>query len=79
MKLSKTQQEVVALMREGWELGRSTTMGGRTWLQNGGIGRGGEVKRVSAATATALSRAGVIVSNGYNFPVETFRLKESRP
>lgn len=74
-KLSKTQQEVVNLMRSGWELSASMTFDRRTWLQKGGTGRGGEMKRVSGATLHALWKAKVLkVKTAQKFPSEIFEL-----
>ena len=54
LRLSKTQIEVVNLMREGWELGASSGFDYYAWLQKDGIGKGGPTKRVSGATVHAL-------------------------
>ena len=74
MKLSKAQQEVVDLMREGWELGVSTDFTGRCWLQKGGCGKGGETKDVRSTTVGALREAGVIKICGYSFPTTRYQL-----
>lgn len=74
MKLTKAQDRVVSLMKEGWELGWSNTMDGRVWLQKGGVGRGGQTERVLVATASALCKAGVIVCDKREFPTSKYRL-----
>lgn len=74
-KLSGAQQEVIDLMRSGWELGVSTSFDGRCWLQKGGCGRGGESKSVNARTVSALREAGLIESAGRSFPTEKYRLR----
>ena len=76
-KLSKAQQEVVAMMENGWELGVSTSFDGRSWLQKGGCGKGGETKTVSIRTFSALRDAGLIESSGRSFPTEKYRLRSN--
>lgn len=75
MKLSKTQEEVVSLMKEGWEMGHSMTMDGNTWIQKNGVGRGGECKTVYANTYAALSRKGFLECISEEFPTMRFHLK----
>lgn len=77
MKLTKAQERVVSRMKDGWELGWSSTMEGRVWLQKGGVGRGGESEKVSTATAHALLKAGVIVCDKRGFPTSKYRLSTS--
>ena len=60
-KLSKTQQEVVNLINDGWELGMQTGLTGRYWIQKGGLCCGGESKNISSATVHALEREGLII------------------
>ena len=60
-KLSKNQQDVVDLLKAGWELGSShTRLGGNCWLQKNGICRGGQSKNISKATLRALKKKGII-------------------
>lgn len=75
MKLTKTQQGVIYLMQSGWELGTSIAGGGsgRSWLQKGGVGKGGESRTISSATVHALDRKGLIKSE-YSFPTKKWRL-----
>jgi len=73
MKRSKTQQLVLDLMKEGWELGASTGIDRRCWLQKNGCGNGGEIKNVSAATVHALYKHGLIKRNN-GFPWCTYTL-----
>ena len=77
LRLRKAQERVVARMKEGWELGWSSTMDGRVWLQKNGLGRGGETEGVSVATAFALAKAGVIVCDKREFPTSKYRLAEN--
>jgi hypothetical protein len=73
-KLSKAQAEVVRKMKNGWELGESTGLSSRCWLQKGGIGKGGEAQSVSHATATVLLRAGIIEYAKKQYPTFTYKL-----
>ena len=75
-KLSKTQQEVVDLMRDGWEFGVSLTFDGGCWLQKGGCGRGGETKRVSSNTLVSMRNSGLIVCSSSKFPLAIYKLAE---
>ena len=75
MKLSKIQQEVIDLMRDGWELGQSKGFHESTWLQQGGCGKGGPTKKISSATLTALYDRGLIVKNEHKYPRTTYKLK----
>ena len=38
-KIDSEQEEVLSLMRKGWELGRST-LTGKYWIQEGGLSSG---------------------------------------
>lgn len=67
MKLTPTQEEVVKLMKDGWELGRSDKYpnDGHSWkLQKGGIGKGGEVKRLNGRSCQNLWDKKVIQPKG---------------
>ena len=76
MKLSKAQQHVIDRMRDGWELGIMTDYSGRCWLQQGGIGRGGQSENVSTATVWVLRRMDLIVLEKHHFPMMRAHLKE---
>jgi len=76
MKLSPAQEEVLNLMANGWELGQSTTYDGRSWLQQGGVGKGGKSKTISANTIHALFKRKLIHSKKYRFPHRTYTLTE---
>lgn len=58
--LTPAMREVVELMRDGWELGRSGGWGAGAWLQKGKIGYGGEMRRVSQATFFGLYDRGLL-------------------
>lgn len=75
MKLSQRQQEVIDLMKAGWELGRS--IGGltnRSWMQKDGLGRGGETKDVHSNTFFALEDKGLIEVEYEKYPRAKYRL-----
>lgn len=74
-KMTKVQQEVVAMMRDGWELGVLTVLDGRCWLQKGGCGKGGETKSVNNKTVAALRESGVIEIAERSFPTDKYRLR----
>lgn len=56
------QQEVLALMNDGWELyyGSGSRGDGSTRLQQGGAGRGGKAVTVSRTVLDALIRKGLV-------------------
>lgn len=74
MKPTKAQRQVIDLLEAGWELGWSLTMGGRVWLQKGGVGCGGETLTVRASTANALLKEGILVCEKRDFPTSKYRL-----
>lgn len=74
MKLSKTQAEVVELMKQGWALCSSATFDGGSWIQKNGCGKGGETKTVSANTVCALYKKGVIELKIDGFPTRCHKL-----
>ncbi len=80
MKLSKSQEHVVDRMRSGWGLGSSISMSGDSnlaWLQEGGVGRGGDMEKVRWDTFQALLRKGVITRKGHCFPAVKYKLVET--
>jgi len=59
-RLSKPQREVLELLATGaWELGHSTYTG-HYWMQRGGLGKGGEMRKVRTDVAYALWKKGYI-------------------
>jgi len=74
-KLSKTQTEVLELMESGWQLAISTSAwsGGGGWMQQGGIGKGGEARNVSVATIAALDDKGFITVERDGFPQRIYK------
>ena len=68
MKLSKTQQNIIDKTNNGWALGTSQMVrSNRSWLQKGGLGRGGDTEDVSIATIRALLKKELLKSK-YGFP-----------
>lgn len=77
MKLSEKQKAVIKAMREGWELGKSTSsLSGRAWVQENGIGRGGKSIDMNIRTFLFLRNKQLISSKGYFFPVTRYELTE---
>lgn len=79
-KLSKTQSEIVELLKSGkWTIGYTSTFGGRCWMQKGGLGRSGDAKRVTFSTFWALQRKGFLkkISNS-NYGIQEYKLKNKK-
>lgn len=77
MKLTKTQQEVVDLLKQGWELAIGRDFHGGCWVQEGGIGRGGRARNIRSDTAHALVKKGVVRCVSRKFPTSVYVLKEN--
>lgn len=63
MKTKLTQDEIVQLLKDGWELGWYVGWGGRNGhfaLQRNGLGKGGEVVYPHGSMVRALIKKGVI-------------------
>jgi len=74
-KLSKKLKEILELMNTGWELGIDHFNQERRWVQKGGCGFGGESKDIHKnANIKFLIFDGLIKSNGYDYPTETYRI-----
>jgi hypothetical protein len=76
MKLSPVQREVLRLMSSGWELGEDMGTNSHAWVQKGGLGRGGETKKVNSNTVYALWREKYIEIVKEAFPTRRFKLTE---
>ena len=79
MKVSKTQLEVLCLMADGWELGQTASGGNSSyWIQKGGLGRGGKVKKIGHGTGYALYKKGLIetASSKFRYPTSHYCLTE---
>lgn len=78
MLLTRLQMNVIDALKNGWELGHSSTADGRWWLQQDGLGRGGKTIDVHANTAFALLKRGLIEQKRYGFPTSLWGLVENR-
>ncbi len=78
-KLTSLQQEIMDLIAQGWELGSSAGLGGRCWIQKGGLSKGGESKNVSSSTVHTLEYLGYIERGESHFPTLHYRLKTEKP
>lgn len=76
MKLTKSQQDILDKMANGWELAQSSAIGGRyrCWIQQGGAGRGGQSETVSFNTVRALLNRNLIAYGKWSFPTRVFKL-----
>lgn len=74
-KFTKSQAEVILLMREFWQLGVNLA-GGGVRIQKDGIGRGGETKKVSSSTFHTLIDAGLLECVDEDFPTKKYILSE---
>ena len=74
-KLSKRQQEVVDLMREGWALCLLSAMTNSAWLQKNGCGKDGEAKRLNLNTFYALLDKGLIKIKHDGYPTRCYQLR----
>lgn len=74
MKLSQRQQEVIDLMKQGWELGLSS--GWHTWcsIQQGGQGKGGESRNININTLNSLQEKKLIEFDYEKYPTKIYRL-----
>ncbi|KKN59272.1 hypothetical protein LCGC14_0543710 [marine sediment metagenome] len=78
-KLTPNQQEVIDLMKQGWELGSELSIGGGCRLQKGGLGRGDETLTISPSTLRTLDYLGYIEVASSNFPTKHWCLKGQKP
>jgi len=70
----KDVDQILQYMKDGWELAHSTSLAGRVyWLQQGGIGKGGECVDVYGSAVRRMEVGGLIVRQ-YGFPESKFRL-----
>ena len=72
----KNQNEILVLMRSGWELGKCK-LTGRKWIEEGGIGSGNNTVIIHGNMFNSLYKKGIIVSTGNGFPIELFKITES--
>lgn len=76
--MTKAQQRVVDLMREGWALCSShgTTLRKRVWLQKNGGGRGGETQEVRSNVLGNMQTDGIVEvdEQASNYPLTVWKL-----
>jgi hypothetical protein len=60
MRLSPAQEDVIAKMKAGWELGRDRGYTGRLWLHEGGLDSGGRRVTIQHGTFNFLARNKII-------------------
>ena len=75
-ELSPTQIEVISLMNQGWELGRSEGFFPGAWLQKDGLGKGGTSKSISIATLHSLQVKGYIKNVKHDYPNNHYDLTD---
>lgn len=77
MKLSKAQKKIMELMNSDWELGISLGIDADYWIQEGGLGKGGESKHgLNYKTISKLNQLDLIEINKKSFPTTSFKLTE---
>lgn len=69
-RVIRKADELLALMKDGWELSQSTTMSGGYWVQ-----KGNAVFTVASPAARRLYGAGLINAH-YSFPFARYTLVE---
>ena len=77
MKLSVRQKDVLTKLSEGWELGSMSTYDGGWWMQENGLGRGGNYLTVHSSTAHSLCKAKLIYRKKYSFPRSLWQITEA--
>ena len=61
-KVTKLQQEVLDLLKAGWELGvTSRLVERRVWMQKDGLGKGGETRKIRMSVFEALLAGNYLV------------------
>ena len=76
-KVTKKQMHVLQLMNDGWELGKSSSLSGHIWLQQDGLGRGGNTEDVHANTFNGLYTRRLIEQKKRSFPTSLWGLTEA--
>lgn len=76
-KVTKKQAHVLQLMNEGWELGVSSSLTSHIWLQQDGLGRGGNTEGVHTNTFKGLYTRRLIKQKTRSFPTRLWGLTEA--
>lgn len=58
--MNVTEKEAIDLLGKGWELGRSP-ISGNLWMQENGLGSGGNSKNMDENVLTSLLSKGIII------------------
>lgn len=75
--LSQPQKEIIRKLRNAWELGCYKRYCGGNWsLQQGGLGKGGDVIRIKAQTAKKILEYKLIEEEESNCMVVKYHLSE---
>lgn len=69
-KLSAPMEDILLAMVSGWDLGSGSSS---SFLQKGGVGKGGTANRVNSSTVWALQRRGLIKCH-HAFPTSKWKL-----
>jgi len=76
-RLTPLMRDVLGKLADGWELGHALTRNlSFTWLQDGGLGKGGEMRQISTRTFHALFNRGYIYQLDTSWHVEGYWLTE---
>lgn len=75
-KLTKIQLKIILKMQQDWELGLSFGKHRSHWIQQGGVGTGGKIQRISQITFDFLRLNKFIQTKGLNHSIEKFGLSE---
>lgn len=76
-KLTPKQKEIIELLKDGWELGKSEGLTPRVWIQKGGISKGGESKDLRIDTFISLINSRAIIISEEGFPISKYKLTET--
>jgi len=75
MRLGKVQKNIISKMADGWELGKDQGLHGHWWIQEGGLGRGGNaIQGLPPLSLHSLWKNKVIIETKEGFPTEHFGL-----
>ena len=79
-KLSPAQNEIMELLCNGWQIGYSTSTYSRVFIQKGGVGKGGESKKIGMSSFECLRRERLIEHvKGTHLPCSKYNASEKKP